>query len=438
MSDPRPSRLPRWLVGSGVIAVAMAVMNVTTYGFTILAARLLGPEEYGALAAVMGLLLVVNVASLGLQATGARRVSARPGDLPHIEAEVLATSYRSSVALGVLLLALAPLVTTVLSLDSVTTATMVALTAVPLTVMGGQAGILQGERRWAPLAGIYLGVGLGRIGFGLAGLVWEPSTFGAMAGVAVGAVVPAVVGYWALSHPSRLQPHRPAFPPGRSRAPSSAAPSSAAPVPPWASGGVARETLHNSHALLAFFALSNVDVLIARTVLDERQAGLYAGGLILTKAVLFLPQFVVVIVFPSMSSAASARRLNLAALGAVLVMGLCTVAGTAALAGLAVTFVGGPEYAALGSRLWVFAVLGTVLAMLQLMVYNLVARQRPRAVYAIWAALAVLLVAGPLMGSVSVLVVTVVVVDLCLFVLLLLRAGVRSHQAATPRTPARV
>ena len=64
-----------------------------------------------------------------------------------------------------------------------------------------------------------------------------------------------------------------------------------------------RETFHNSHALLAFFALSNADVIIARTTLDERQAGLYAGGLILTKAVLFLPQFVVVIAFPSMSRA---------------------------------------------------------------------------------------------------------------------------------------
>jgi O-antigen/teichoic acid export membrane protein len=74
----RRRSLPGWLVGSGVIAVAMGVMNLTTYGFTILAARLLGPAEYGALAAVMGLLLVVNVVSLGLQATGARRVSAAP------------------------------------------------------------------------------------------------------------------------------------------------------------------------------------------------------------------------------------------------------------------------------------------------------------------------------------------------------------------------
>ena len=60
--------------------------------------------------------------------------------------------------------------------------------------------------------------------------------------------------------------------------------------------------------LLAFFALSNVDIVIARNVLDEHDAGLYAGGLILTKAVLFLPQFVVVIAFPSMATQAERRR----------------------------------------------------------------------------------------------------------------------------------
>ena len=68
----------------------MAVTNITTYGFVILAARVLGPAEYGALAAVMGVLLVVNVLSLGLQATGARRVSAAPERAPEIEHEVLA------------------------------------------------------------------------------------------------------------------------------------------------------------------------------------------------------------------------------------------------------------------------------------------------------------------------------------------------------------
>ena len=53
------------------LAVAMGVMNVATYGFTILAARLLGPRDYGAFAALMGLLLVITVVSLG--AAGDRR-----------------------------------------------------------------------------------------------------------------------------------------------------------------------------------------------------------------------------------------------------------------------------------------------------------------------------------------------------------------------------
>ena len=84
-----PRHLPGWLVGSGVIAVAMGVTNLTTYGFTILAARQLGPRHYGALAALMGLLLVFNVLSLGLQATAARRISATPGHAEAIEAAIL-------------------------------------------------------------------------------------------------------------------------------------------------------------------------------------------------------------------------------------------------------------------------------------------------------------------------------------------------------------
>src|SRR5215213_6923822 len=109
-----------------VIAVAMGIMNVATYGFTILAARLLGPAEYGALAAVMGLLLVVNVLSLGLQATGARRVSAAPENRPQIEHEVLATSYVSAAALGVLAVLAIPLVTATLNLDSWAPAALIA------------------------------------------------------------------------------------------------------------------------------------------------------------------------------------------------------------------------------------------------------------------------------------------------------------------------
>jgi O-antigen/teichoic acid export membrane protein len=400
----------------------MAVMNVTTYGFTILAARVLGPAEYGALAAVMGVLLVVNVLSLGLQATGARRVSASPQDLPEIERDVMATSYVSALVLGALLLLATPVITSRLSLDSWGAAALIAVTAVPLSIMGGQAGILQGERRWGPLAGIYLAVGVGRLGFGVVGLVVERDTLGAMAGVAAGAFLPVVVGALALRHTDRRGPHVATGPTRRQRASR------------WAAGGVLRETMHNSHALLAFFALSNTDVIVARSTLPEHQAGLYAGGLILTKAVLFLPQFVVVIAFPSMSRQGSGRRMHLLGLGMVLGIGAVTVVGVALLSSLTVLFVGGHQYAALQDRLWVFAVLGTLLAMLQLMIYDVVARQQQRMVYVVWAGMLGLVCAAPFLGSVTALLTTVVSIDGSLFAVLLLASV---HPTARPETPSR-
>ena len=66
------------LSGGGSIAVAMGIMNIATYGFTMLAARMLGPQPYGALAGLMATLLVISVLQLGLQATGARRIAAEP------------------------------------------------------------------------------------------------------------------------------------------------------------------------------------------------------------------------------------------------------------------------------------------------------------------------------------------------------------------------
>jgi O-antigen/teichoic acid export membrane protein len=409
-------RAPQWLVGTGVIALAMAVMNISTYGFTIIAARDLGPQQYGALAALMGVLLVVNVVSLGLQATAARRVAAAdPQDVLSVEPDVLAATYKSAVGVGVLCLLAVPLIDAVLRLDSWLAAALVAASAVPLTVMGGQAGILQGERRWLPLALVYLGVGVGRLVFGLGFLATTDTATGAMAGVALGAVVPVVIGSAAIRHRSRDEQraqHRDVR--GSSRR-------------------VLSELFHNSHALLAFFALSNADVIIARSTLDEHDAGLYAGGLILAKAVLFLPQFVVVVAFPSMSGSEDARgRMTLRATGMVVAIGMLCVAGVWALPGLAVEFIGGSEYAELEPWLWTFAVIGTIWATTQLLVYGAVARQRRGVVVLVWATLAVLL-AVTLARTVTIerLILSVIGVEgslLLVLVLSALRVARRSDQ----------
>ena len=159
---------------------------------------------------------------------------------------------------------------------------------------------------------------------------------------------------------------------------------------------VIRESVRNSQALLAFFALSNADIVVARNVLDDHDAGLYAGGLILTKAVLFLPQFVVVLAFPSMSTASERRRrtdrgasawwprsARSPPLGAWLLSG--PGAGLRRRRGLRRdrrTSCGCSRSSAPCS------------SMLQLLVYSVLARQGSGPVYLVWAALVALVALG--------------------------------------------
>jgi O-antigen/teichoic acid export membrane protein len=396
-----------------VIAVAMGVMNVATYGFTIVAARILGPGDYGALAALMGVLMVISVASLALQATAARRIAAAPRDVRQIESVILRVGLQASLGVAAVCLLLSPLIDLVVRLDSPGTAALLAVAAFPVTLMGAQAGILQGERRWWPLALIYLGVGVPRLLVGTAMILWRPTEFAALSGVALAAYVPVLVGWGALRHPRE---------PGEQSL-------------EHTSRALWHETFHNSHTLLAFFALSNIDILVARNVLDARQAGLYAGGLILVKAVLFLPQFVVVLAFPSMSEAVAARAALFKSLVVVAVLGAVAALGAMVLSGLAVVFVGGEQYSSIQEELWVFASLGTVLSMVQLLIYSVLARQARRAVLLVWGALATVAVAGQLADSVNGLLLVVLGIDTALLACLLGVSLVHAQRTALETSP---
>ncbi|HEX4685429.1 MAG TPA: polysaccharide biosynthesis protein [Nocardioides sp.] len=400
-----PSGAAARIRGGGGVALAMLVLNVTTYGFTIAAAHILGPDDYGALAAWMNLLLVVNVGALGLQATTARRLSSGEHDLDDVEPQLVRLTLVTSLALGALLLLLTPVINVLLQLDDPTMAAMLGLSAVPLTLVGGLAGIFQGERRWGAFSAVQICTGVPRLVVGVGLLLWRPDPRSGAIAVAVTLLVPVVVGMQALRH-RRVRPAR----------------------APTGLRSLVLELVHNSQALLAFFAVSNVDLIVARHVLDERDAGLYAAGLILAKAVLFLPQFVSVVAFPSMASGDSPRTFGMA-VGAVALLGCVATLATALLPGLALIFVGGSAYDDIESRLWIFAVLGTLLACLMMVVYALLARGRQRSVYLTWIALVAIVVLGLTVSSIDGLLTVVIAVDAAL-VLVLLVAHRRS--AAVP------
>ncbi|MEU0316745.1 polysaccharide biosynthesis protein [Nocardioides sp. NPDC006273] len=407
----RRRRLSVLIRSSGFLAVCIMVTNIATYGFQIIAARILGPSQYGGVASMMSLLLVVGVVQLGMQATASRRVTGAPGQERAIEQTVLRATYRAAIVVGVVMLVASPLVWRVLRLDSIYPALLVAVCAVPLTIMGGQAGVLQGERRWLSLAMVYLALGIPRLVVTTAAMWIRPTEGAAMAGVALAQFAPAIVGWWVL----------------RRRTPPAGA---IGPVKP-----VVVEMLHGSFALLGFFALSNVDILIARNVLSDHVSGLYAGGLILTKAVLFLPQFVVIIAFPSMSAESSRRSALLRSLALVGGLGACAIAGSWLLSWLAMIFIGGPDYAEIQDLLWVFAILGMVLSVLQLLVYSVLARRSRLSAYLLWIAVVAVLVLGATQTSVAGLVWTVLSVDAALAAVLLTVTFWRLSQPPTTPDP---
>ena len=374
MSTPTSlvARTRSFVSGPGGIAVGTAVMNVCTFGFTLAAAGILDTRAYGAFFALLNLLMVISVLSMGLQATAARRIVAEPASVAVVERAVLRVTYVTSLGLGGALLLLTPAVAWLLQLDSWGPAVLIAALAVPTTIMGAQVGILQGEKRWAELTWVYVLAGVPRIA-ALPLLLWWPTEGVALFASGLGYVAPAVLGWWLLRHRRGREVEGP---------------------PP---AGVLAESLHGTQALLAFFALANVDIIVARHVLGAHESGLYALGLIVAKMMLFLPQFVIIVMFPSLATARQRRRAVLLGTGAILALGALATAAVAVLTPIAADLLDAPKLDEVQDHLWLFAVLGTLLSVTQLMVYAVLARRGKRSTYLVWAAL----VAAVSLGSLT-------------------------------------
>ncbi|MGB6180537.1 MAG: polysaccharide biosynthesis protein, partial [Rhodococcus sp. (in: high G+C Gram-positive bacteria)] len=143
-----------------------------------------------------------------------------------------------------------------------------------------------------------------------------------------------------------------------------------------------------SQVQLVIVALSSVDLLLARRVLDPDSAGIYALGAVAAKAAFWLPQSVGVVLYPKMAdprqSASAVRTAIMVLLG---VGGI--VVSIAAVAGPLVPVVMGEQYAPVQHLLWLFAGQGALLAVVQLGLLASVARGDTRSALIAWSVLAV-------------------------------------------------
>lgn len=373
----------------------MLTMSVVTYGFNLIAARWLIPAEFGALTALLSIILIANVVALGVQAAVARQIATQPTEANAIIKITSRVALAISLIIGLAVALSSFVFTPWLNLDSLWPVIFCGVMMVPLTIMGAQAGIAQGTGQWTRLSAIYLASGMGRLLGGFAGMLILPTATGAMVGLAAGGWLPVIAGI------------------GLMRSDSSGESDSRKPL--------VAEAFTASLVLFAYFTLSNLDALLGRSMFDEHDSGIYAAGLIMTKSALFLPQFVSVVFFP-MLARDSGHRSRITAVSLVGVFGAIAIAGVALLPKIALALVGGAKYGEIADRLWIFATSGTVLAVVYVLVFDALARRVRGVSVVLWVTVVAIVCAAVWLEPVTwqLAVIVSAVSGLCALVLLVL------------------
>src|SRR6266545_733394 len=320
-----------------MVAPAMAVANGLNYAFNLVMLRLLEPAAYGALGALLAVILIGTVPGLALQAVVARHTALRAGDrraVAELWSRTLVAVSWVSLGLGLAVAAAAPALAAFLHLGSIVPALWLAANILPLPLVSALQGMLQGVQRFGALAAALL------------------LNAGARLAVGVGLVAAG------RGVPSGAPPGGPAVPSG-------------APRPAPATAALGREVGAAALAFLGLLLLTNVDLLLARHYLAAEPSGLYAAGAVVAKIAYWAPQFVATIVFPRLATEAAARRRLLArAAAAITALGVALMVVVAAAPELAVTLPFGAAYRDVGPDLPLFAALGTALALVQLLLFS--------------------------------------------------------------------
>ncbi len=394
-TSPARRAADRARIEAALVSAALFGANALSYLLNMVAARALVPDVYGALGSLLAIVVVGAVPAMGMQAVAALNIAGASRSAPSagsaaVEAQLLRTGLGGAALVGLAAIAATPLLVALLHLPSGWPVVWLGLALAPLTLLGVFHGILQGHQRFGVLAFLVGAEGVAKVGGSLAGLLLLKSTTGTLAGMAIGSALTAVVGWWVCG---RRSPRR--VPP---------APDPAAALDPVVTpGSLARDVFHASQAILGLVLLVNLDIVLARHHLSGAQAGDYAIGAIITKIAYWLPQAVAVIVLPRFADERNRRKVVPIALGVIALLDVWVVLGTILYGDTIIRLIGGDGYGSHVGAAWLFALLGSCLALVQLLLYSRIASTDRRSATAVWAAviLEVILVSAWFGGTVA-------------------------------------
>ncbi|MEU7767061.1 polysaccharide biosynthesis protein [Nocardia sp. NPDC049190] len=337
--------------------------NVAGYLLQLLAGRWLGVTGYSEFASLLAAQLLCAVPALALQNVVAREL-VRGASVPKLRG----LQWRCAVIVAVVAAVLAPLVTVTLNVDMLASAA--ALGAVPfLVLLSGEQGILQGGKRFRALAVVLGAAGIARVTPALVVL--------ALGGGAALALWAAAFGIAAAALFARTIANSP-----RARA------RTVTGADEVATAVGVLPVLRAAQVQAALMALSSADLIVVRIVLDEVDASRYALGTIAAKIAFWLPQAVGVVLYPRMAQPTHSARAIQAALAVLSGIGIVAVLG-AALAAPIAPLLAGEDYAPIQGLLWLFALHGALLAVLQGAMLSAIAVDRTALAVVTWVGLAV-------------------------------------------------
>ena len=391
-SDPRVTSRSALAKGLVLVGAATLVGNGAAYLLSMVAARILNKADFGALGALLGLLVILATLGISTQALAARRVATATTNREQVEEQLIRLSIFLGFGVIVAGVAVAWPVGVIFTIPALAVATGIG--SLGFVIVGSAAmGIAQGREEHTRLSLAFIANGGSRAIGGIVGVVLLASVTGVGIGVFIGCAVGAVIAY--------LLVRRPEWKPFGTKV----------------GAGIGVELGHVVHALMVLFTLTNVDVLLARFFLTEDQSGQYAVGVLLAKIAFFLPNAIVIVLFPKMSAEDSRRTVYIAT-GLTAIVGTVITASAFLLGDLVARILGGQQYVSMGDVIWLFALEGSAFALVQVLLYARLAAQDRRAVVAVWVALItlVVVVATWRNNSVTDIVTTVVAVSLALTV----------------------
>lgn len=255
------------------VLVASTMANVLAYGYQVVMARLLRPDDYAILTALFGILILESLAAQVIQSATARLAAQYRARGEEAALHVFVRRWTTRVLIGAGVPGLIVVIASVwigpalaLPTDSVALLGVALWLAAPLTFTGG---LLQGLGYFGWFgwyfivqAGVRLVIGVGLVwfGFGVGG-----AFVGAVAALAAGLLL-SLVPLGPLLRAARGAVHEIEL-----------------------GAAETRFFLLASVIMLAYAGLTNIDAVASRALLRPVEAGAYAGAITMAKVVLFAP-----------------------------------------------------------------------------------------------------------------------------------------------------